>query len=220
MDDQSATHACAFCGRTNEEVACLFAGPIASICDECAKLAANMLTDLKDRESGHYYKRVFVAPLDAVDHFWSGRRYLALKMHEMAILEFDEAIRLLPHFNAARYNRANVLMKLGRLDDALTDLSCVIHFEPVHADAYKSRGLAHLDLKFFDKAIGDLTESIRLNASSVSAHVARGRALEAGGDLASAVRDYSTALATPPDGEEEELAYDAALDRLVALSGG
>ena len=40
---------------------------------------------------------------------------------ENAITFFDEALRLDPQFNKARYNRGNARMALGQLDDALAD---------------------------------------------------------------------------------------------------
>jgi ATP-dependent protease Clp ATPase subunit len=36
---------CGFCGKTNDEVKLLLAGPITQICNECIVLAANVLVD-------------------------------------------------------------------------------------------------------------------------------------------------------------------------------
>ena len=44
-DDPSITCVCSFCGKSQEEVGKLIAGPNVYICDECIELCNEIMTD-------------------------------------------------------------------------------------------------------------------------------------------------------------------------------
>jgi tetratricopeptide (TPR) repeat protein len=64
----------------------------------------------------------------------------------------------------------------------------------IEAKAYFDSGLASLNKKEYDKAIGDFTEVIRLDPNNTLAYVDRGLAYDNTGNYEKAVSDYTEAI--------------------------
>ena len=54
-----------------------------------------------------------------------------------ALADFDKILQLKPDFVKARQQRGNVLLKVGRLNEAHIDLENVVRREPDNLDANK-----------------------------------------------------------------------------------
>jgi len=63
---------------------------------------------------------------------------------DQAMVHYDEAIRLLPNYADAYYNRGNVLFAKGRVDEAIADWEKTLQIQPNDADARTSLGNAFL----------------------------------------------------------------------------
>ena len=51
-DDRGGNLVCSFCGKSQDEVRKLIAGPTVYICDECIDLCNDIIAEECDRESG------------------------------------------------------------------------------------------------------------------------------------------------------------------------
>ena len=67
---------CSFCGKTQDEVRKLVAGPSVYICDECVELCNDILTEELDDGSSHSPKLAVPTPKDlkvALDEYIIGQ---------------------------------------------------------------------------------------------------------------------------------------------------
>jgi tetratricopeptide (TPR) repeat protein len=67
-----------------------------------------------------------------------------------------EALRLNPGEPSVRYTLAVIYRGMGRLQDALTEVSAAREMEPSSDDVYRLRGRVHADLGRLDEALEDL----------------------------------------------------------------
>lgn len=149
---------------------------------------------------------------------------------EGAFSDYDQAIALQPNHAEAYYNRANAYYDFGDLDRSIADFDKAVdlHSDLIKAnsdpdqamiaqislaDAYYSRGLAHLEQGDFAVAMEDFNDAIALNSSLISlldqtiaknpddalAYYVRGLIRAEQGDLKGAVADYDRAIALQPD---------------------
>ena len=71
------------------------------------------------------------------------------------------------------YEKAVGLRQAGKPGEAVTELNTVIRNSPTHL-AYYERGLAYFELKMYDEAIADLTETLKVEPNMRVALWSRG----------------------------------------------
>jgi protein O-mannosyl-transferase len=79
-----------------------------------------------------------------------------------AISHYDEAIRLVPNYADAYYNRGNVLFTNGRVDEAIADWERSLQLKPNDADAHTCLGNALLRRGFPNEAIAHYEKALEL----------------------------------------------------------
>lgn len=62
MSDFGPPFYCSFCGKSNSEVFCLFAGPTVFICDECIDFCAELLAEKRSGTPGEIEYRSWLLP--------------------------------------------------------------------------------------------------------------------------------------------------------------
>jgi tetratricopeptide (TPR) repeat protein len=77
---------------------------------------------------------------------------------------FDEALKILPTFDAAWLNKGAVLAKLGRDEEALTCYAKAIELNPKSPDAWYNCGLAYQTKGALENALSSYERAIELNA--------------------------------------------------------
>jgi Flp pilus assembly protein TadD len=82
---------------------------------------------------------------------------------DIAIADYNEAIRLDPHLTSAYNNRGNAWNAKKEYDKAIADYDEAIRLDPKFALANNNRGIAWRAKKEYDKAICDYNEAIRLD---------------------------------------------------------
>ncbi|MEO8397207.1 MAG: tetratricopeptide repeat protein, partial [Chloroflexota bacterium] len=111
-----------------------------------------------------------------------------------ALVDYDEAIRLIPRFTYAYHDRGITRNDKGDLDGALADFDKAIQLDPKLGVAYNSRGVIYTNKDNLDGALADLNEAIRLNPRFAGAYVNRGVVYFNKGNLDSAFADFNEAI--------------------------
>ncbi|MEV5573039.1 tetratricopeptide repeat protein [Spirillospora sp. NPDC052269] len=130
-----------------------------------------------------------------------GRDDEALRLVQEAI---DLADRDLPpdaqpvHRMVLRANRAMVLDRLGRADEALGDWTAVIDADPVHPDYYIDRGNLLLRLGRADEAVADYETAMAVGPPFPEPYFNRSEVRFADGDVDGALADLDRALELDP----------------------
>src|SRR6266852_3068097 len=117
---------------------------------------------------------------------------------ERAIADFNEAIRLNPHYVPAFYDRGVTWEKKKDYDRAIADYNEAIRLNPKYALAFNNRGIAWGEKKDYDRAIADYNEAIKLNPKGALAFNNRGNAWYEKKDYDRAIADYSEAIRLNP----------------------
>ena len=71
------------------------------------------------------------------------------------------------------FEKAVEFRQSGKSEESITALNTVIRNNPTHL-AYYERGLAHFELKMYDEAIADLTETLKVEPNMRGALWSRG----------------------------------------------
>lgn len=121
------------------------------------------------------------------------------KEYDLALADFDDAIRLDPKEAAAYVDRGSVREAKGDLDRALQDLDEAIRLRPKLVHAYSRRASIRQKKGDHDRAIADDDEAIRLDPRFVEAYGHRGFCRYDRGDYDRAVADFTEAIRLAPD---------------------
>lgn len=108
-------------------------------------------------------------------------------MLDESLKDFTAASGILVSDPDVFHNRANIYTKMGRTEDAKTDLERA-------QDLYFDRGSIWLEKDDLDKAISDFSKAILLDGRDADAYLHRGIALKIKGELDRAIQDYTKAL--------------------------
>ena len=82
-----------------------------------------------------------------------------------ALENFDEALKIDPEDHNAVFGRALSLMGLNRNKEALIGLTRAITINPDFAPAYANRGILHDRMGFYEEAIKDYRQALKLDAT-------------------------------------------------------
>ncbi len=125
---------------------------------------------------------------------------------EMALNDFDEAIRIDPK-NATTYtSRGNLYGDKGDNDKAIADYNAALKLDPKLAPAYSNRGISWMAKGENDKALADFSQAIRLSPKMVDAYNNRGYVWKAKGDAQRAIADFNQVIRLDPQFAD---AYDS-----------
>jgi tetratricopeptide (TPR) repeat protein len=150
--------------------------------------------------------------------------------YEMAIADFDEAIRLNPNMSAAyalrgralyssasdvtsiaeNFGGVNVNSRAGKVtaeqsrvfDQAIADFTQALRLDPNNATIYVERGNAYDNKGDFDQAIADHTQAIRLDPNYATAYNQRGYNYSEKGEYDRAIADHNQVIRLAPNSAE------------------
>jgi tetratricopeptide (TPR) repeat protein len=109
---------------------------------------------------------------------------------QIAIDDYDEAIRINPKDAVAYFNRGTTYHSLNKKKRAIEDYDQAIRLNPEYADAYHNRGTTYRVLGQFRRAIEDYDQAIHLNPRDAVAYNNRGNAYKLQGKKAEAIADF------------------------------
>ena len=169
---------------------------------------ASKYREFADRESQkgeyalaitYYDKAINLDPNDAHTHYCRGKAYDLQKHHELAIENYDEAIRLKPENHAGfYYSRAHANFSLKQYSSAIRDYSEVLRILPGDGNCYYHRGLAKYELEQYEAAIADYDEAIRISSNGYAFYSWRGFAKYELEQYEAAIADYDEAIRISP----------------------
>jgi tetratricopeptide (TPR) repeat protein len=125
---------------------------------------------------------------------------------DIAIQDYDQAIKNNPQSAEALYRRGAALEKKGEFDRAIADLDTSLKLDPKNAKAFTARGQAHSHKKEFALAIADYTQSITLDSTDAVVFSLRAYAYDQTAQYDLALQDCEQALKLDSD---NALAYYA-----------
>ena len=143
-------------------------------------------------------------PTLAIAHNNRGIALFAKGDHDRALLDYNEAIRLLPNADYPYNNRGNLWLEKKNYDLAMADYDKAISLNPNNARAYNNRGKIWTERKQYDRALLDYEQAIKLAPSYANAFYNRGNVWRERRDRDRAMADYSEAIRLDP---KDALAY-------------
>ena len=117
-----------------------------------------------------YYTNQIRANPSSVNYLKRGQIWKHKKEYDIAIADYNEAIRLDPQSALAFNNRGYAWHNKKEYDKAIADYNEAIRLDPQSALAFNNRGYAWHNKKEYDKAIADYNEAIRLDPQSAEAY--------------------------------------------------
>ena len=99
---------------------------------------------------------------NAESYFNQGLKYRNQRKYDLAIAEFNQAIKLNPKYAEAYYNRGNIYNNQGKYDLALAEFNQAIKFKPKYAKAYYNRGLVYKTQRNIERVISDFEKAAKL----------------------------------------------------------
>ncbi|MBC7553610.1 MAG: tetratricopeptide repeat protein [Taibaiella sp.] len=111
----------------------------------------------------------------AQDHFRDGLAKHKNKDYKSAIKEYSKAIKMIPNYRDALYNKANCELELKEYELATADFTKVIEADPKYGKAYFSRGYVTFTIGDHEGALPDLDEAIKLDFRIPNALTLRGQ---------------------------------------------
>ncbi len=144
-----------------------------------------------------------------------GRPQLALQLVTDGLAQLDRELapnEQLLHRSVLRYNRAQVLVGLGRLAEALADYDSVIALDPNYPEYHFDRGNLLHRMGRDDEALASYERAIQLSPPFPEVHYNRAELLVDLGELEQAIASFSYVLELDPD------YLDAYVNRASALA--
>lgn len=116
------------------------------------------------------------------------------KPDKKTIAHYNRAIRLYPQYEQAYLYRADALMSLGRVREALRDYDSILLLNPKSADAYYGRAYCHLKFKRYDLVIKNITHQVEIEPENADAYHLRADAYRHLLKYKEAIGDYSLSI--------------------------
>ena len=137
--------------------------------------------------------------LDAWEIVNKGAALSNLGRDKEALAYFDQALKLLPTFDAAWLNKGVVLAKGAKYDDALACYAKAIEINGSNADAWYNRGFAYQQKKMMEQALESYEKAVELNPLFEGAWLNKGVILRRMKRENEAVESYDRVLAINPN---------------------
>ncbi len=135
------------------------------------------------------------------------------KEYDLALSDYNEAIRLDSHNETAYYNRGLVWEISCQYDKALADYNQAIKLNPNYPSAYRNRGRVEHLMKEYDRALADLNFAIQLDPRTAITFKDRAAVWADKHEYDKALADYDQAIKLNPRD-----AYNSAARSLIWMA--
>jgi tetratricopeptide (TPR) repeat protein len=127
-----------------------------------------------------------------------GAIYSQSERWDLAIEQYQQALKLQPNYPEAHSNLGNTFKAMGRLDEAIAAYETALGYRPDFVEAHLNLGTVLEELGRLEEAIGSYREALRLQPDYHLAYNNLGNALKAKGDLAGAMAAYGRSVQIQP----------------------
>jgi len=117
---------------------------------------------------------------------------------EDAALNYEQALKIRPHYPEAHTNLGEVLLLTGHPEDAIPHLLTALSMKPDSTEAHVNLGAALNKLGRHTESIAQYREAIRLQPNDAVAHNGLGGALADAGQTSEALREMLEAIRIKP----------------------
>ncbi|XP_035872083.1 tetratricopeptide repeat protein 13 isoform X2 [Phyllostomus discolor] len=168
---------------TNEELAIAYVLIGSGLYDEAIRHFSTMLQEEPDLVSAIYGRGIAYGKKGLHD----------IKNAELALFELSRVISLEPDRPEVFEQRAEILSPLGRINEAVSDLTKAIQLQP-SARLYRHRGTLHFISEDYATAHEDFQQSLELNRNQPVAMLYKGLTFFHRGLLKEAIESFKDAL--------------------------
>ena len=162
-----------------------------------------------DRSIDNYTQALEIEPNNRENYkiyFDRGQAYFKNRQYEKAIYDYTRALELTPTSeNESKFivleARGYAFLLNKQYKESIRDYTNALALRPRHAYAkfiYNNRAWDYYNMQEYDKAIGDFTKAISLDAKFASAYYGRGQTWYQKGDFERAMFDAKEALRLSP----------------------
>jgi tetratricopeptide (TPR) repeat protein len=130
-----------------------------------------------------------------------GAIYQQLGQLDLAVIQYQQAIRIRPDFAPAHNNLGTLLQKQGKLDQSAVHLRQAIRINPEYSKAHNNLGVTRLAQGRLGEAEDHLRQALTTNPQMAEAHFNLGRVYGRRRQLDQAVAEYEEALRLQHDYE-------------------
>jgi len=127
-----------------------------------------------------------------------GCEYGRLGQNDLALKDFDEAIRLKRGYDLAYNNRGNIYQVLGKREEAAADFTMAIKLKSDDMSTYYNRGRLFAELENWDRALDDYAKAIELKPDFPDVYNDRGNAYVKMGKKELALADFTRTIELDP----------------------
>jgi len=134
----------------------------------------------------------------SVIYFFRGNSYYYSKKYDLAIADFNQALKPDPKIALPYNNRGLVYYFLKKYDLAIADFNQALKLDPKIALAYSNRGFVYYNLKKYELAIADFNQALKIDPESAELYSSRGFFYYLLEKYDLAIADYTQALKLDP----------------------
>ncbi len=138
-------------------------------------------------------------PQDAQARYLRGVAYENLNLEAKALEDYSECLKLNPERTDALNNKAVVLARMERFEEAAAEFTKLLQLNPQDALAFRNRGLCRFDQQQYDLALADYNQAIELAPRAPANWFQRGNVFLEQDLFEQAESDYSQAIELDPD---------------------
>ena len=128
-----------------------------------------------------------------------GAAYMSAKKNELAVQNFDAAIRSRPKYAEAYNNRGDALKELGKNEEAIKDFEMAISLKPKYVEAYGNCGNSYAAMGNYMDAIKKYNQAIAINPGCTDAYSNKGNAYLSMKNYDEAIKEFSRAIVIDPN---------------------
>lgn len=115
--------------------------------------------------------------------------YALMEKHDLALIDFDQAIALNPKDSITYYFKGTSFASLEQLDSAIENYTKSLSIDPDFEMTYYMRGISYYDQKKYKEALDDFNVVLKNEPTNDGAHLLRGIIYNEMGEYKKAIED-------------------------------